>query len=104
MYTRVLALQKTVARYIAGIKPTDSCQESFVSSNILAPFSFYIHEISIFVKDECSCIINDKLNAHNCQYVHKPENHNSRPIIVGGRFYTKFPDILKIYKEVKKKL
>jgi hypothetical protein len=59
-----------------------------------------MYEISIFLKYEGSCITNDKLNTHNCQYLHKAEKHNSRPIIVEGRFYTELPAYIKDIKKV----
>jgi hypothetical protein len=82
---RVFTLQKKVVRCITGVKPTDSCRESF-NPRILTLFSLYIYETILFVNEKGNCMTNDKFHAHNTkysfdyhQYVHKLGMHNSRP-------------------------
>jgi hypothetical protein len=103
---RVFTLQKMVVRCIAGLKPTVSCRESFISLSILTLFSLYIYETILFVDEKGNCMTNDKFHAHNTissldyhQYVHKLGIHNSRPTIAGGKFYNKLPAHIKQIKD-----
>jgi hypothetical protein len=80
-----------VARYTVGIKHNNSCQQSYVSLNILTLSSFYIYKIPILVKDEGSCITDDNLKAHVIPSSIVSMDKNPKFIIPGGRFYTKLP-------------
>jgi hypothetical protein len=62
---RVFTLQKKVVRCIAGLKPTVSCRESFISLSILTLFSLYIYETILFIDGKRNCMTNDKFHAHN---------------------------------------
>jgi hypothetical protein len=103
---RVFTLQKKVVRCTAGLKHIDSCQQSFISLNILILLSLYIYETILFVKDKGNCITNDKIHAHDTrssldyhQYVHRLGIHNSRPTIAGCKFYNKLHAYIEQIKD-----
>jgi hypothetical protein len=64
-YTRcVFILQKRAVRYIAGLRPTDTCRESFVRLRIITLYSLYILEVILFIKKKNAAITNRQVHNH----------------------------------------
>jgi hypothetical protein len=98
--------RKKVVRYIVGLKPTDSCWESFISLHILTLFYLCICETFLFKNEKGNCIMNDKFHSPNAkpnlnyyQYVHKLGIHSSRPTIAGGKYYNILPAYIRQIKD-----
>jgi hypothetical protein len=49
----------------AGLKPSDSYQESTVSLNILTVFSLYMYKTILFENENDNCMTYYKFHAHN---------------------------------------
>jgi hypothetical protein len=98
-YTRrVFILQKRAVRCIAGLRPTDTCRESFVRLQILTLYSLYILEVILFIKKKDAVITNRQVHYHLTssssdyhQLPHNLEICNSRPVIAGCKLHNKLP-------------
>jgi hypothetical protein len=64
-YTRkVFILQERSVRCIAGLIPTDVCQESFVILQFPTVYSLYILEVILFAKNKDAAITNGHVQNH----------------------------------------
>jgi hypothetical protein len=91
---------QTWTRYIARLKSTTTFWERFTSFNSITPFSLYLYDTILFIKDKGSCRTNDKLYAHNT----KPGSiismyTNLKFITAGGRFFNNLPTYVKQIKQ-----
>lgn len=90
--------QKQCLRAICLLKPTESCKPFFVGLKILTLPSLYIHEISIFVKENQSKF--EKLKTRRHQNTLKSKKHNtalfSKSCLgMGPKIYNNLPKTLK---------
>lgn len=55
---RVFILQKRTVRYTTGLKPLESCRDSFKQLKILTVYSLYIQQTILHVINKCNCMVN----------------------------------------------
>ncbi|PNF31582.1 hypothetical protein B7P43_G00791 [Cryptotermes secundus] len=99
---RIFILQKRAVRYTAGLKPLESCRDSFVQLKILTLYSMYIFQTILYATNKCNCTVNKQVHTHNTRnkndyhkWVHNLELYNSKPSVAGCIFYNKLPNSIK---------
>jgi hypothetical protein len=113
LISRVFILQKRVVRCTAGLKPLESCYDSFKQLKILTVHSLYIQQTIIYVINKCNCITNKQIHSYNTRNnndyhrsVHNLELYTSKPSVTGCIFYNKLLNSIKqidnknVYKKI----
>jgi hypothetical protein len=97
LISRVFILQKRAVKYTAGLKPLESCRDSFKQLKILTVHSLYIQQTILYVINKCNCITNRQIHSYKTRNnnVHILELYTSKPSVVGCIFHNKLPNSIK---------
>jgi hypothetical protein len=101
LYGDKVPRQKRAVRYTAGLKPLESCRDSFKQLNILTVHSLYLQQTILYVV-KCKCITKKQIHSYNTRnnnYYHKSvhnlELYTSKPSVAGFIFYNKLENNIK---------
>jgi hypothetical protein len=61
----LICVQKRAVRYTAGLKPLESCRDSFKQLKILTVYLLYILQTILYVSNKCNCTVNKQIHSYN---------------------------------------
>lgn len=99
---RVLVLQKRALRIMSGLRPQESCRETFKSFEILTVVSIYIIEVITYASKQNLPKVGE-VHGHNTRRpnnislpAHRTTLYTKKPSFSGARFFNMLPENLKM--------